>query len=628
MNRLEIFLEELLDGFKPYRGYAMALCPYHHDRRPSLRISLSTGRFSCYACREVGSLPKLVAKVKGLSLPEARDLIKSLDLTEKKYTTPEEEYLYTDAHGFVLFKVTRYSTPQGKTFRVFHYDYDREKWISGKGEEEEVLYNLPDVLGSDVVIVVEGEKDVECLRGYGFVGTTNPFGAGKWKPEYAKWLEGKVVYLVPDNDEPGVTHMREVAETLQGKAREILWVDLSGLVPEGGDITDLISKLKEEGKGEEDIRAIVQDLLNQAKPYTPDRFSLLNRLSLQAEELENVEAEYLMEDFLPKGALILFTAKYGGGKSLTALALSKRLLKKGAKVIYLDMDNSLPVVAQRLQQAELLPELGKNFFYFSRAKMDLHFRAEAWKELKREIRDAVVVVDTLKNFARGVELNSDRDMGAVMSELMDLRDRGNTVLILHHVPKLLNPAQPFKNSGTIVDSVDVAYELVKDDNSKITFRAFKDRIPIKSSLTFEITEDFELKPSMPIHLQEEISICEEILRSIPLEGKKRGDLVSVVKDRTGIGKHKVEDTLTKYEGVLWEVVRASRNAKIYQRKIDPYQFSKNPSLYIGRENWETKEPQGLEASQPEKTARKTRKLNGDNDLKGVGVSELLRELDF
>src|SRR5437867_4150238 len=78
-----------------------------------------------------------------------------------------------------------------------------------------VLYHLPEVLAAVLagkrIWIPEGEKDVEALRALGKVATCNPFGAGKWRPEYSGALRGADVVLVPDKDEPGHAHMKQVA---------------------------------------------------------------------------------------------------------------------------------------------------------------------------------------------------------------------------------------------------------------------------------------------------------------------------------------------------------------------------------------------------------------------------------
>ena len=340
-NSLSEFLQDLLDGYREYpRGYAVACCPFYDDHSPSLFIDPKTGRFHCKACGEVGGLPKLVAQVKGLKIEEAQELLRTLGFAGKGEKKVEGEHLYFHEDGRLAYKIIRYRLPNGaKSFALYHYDYDKEKWVAGKGDNPDVLYNLSDILEADTVLVVEGEKCVEALKKYGFVGTTNPSGAGNWRSEFNRWLEGKTVYVLPDNDEPGIAHMKDVASSLEGKTRALYWVDLSPYVEEKGDIADLIEEWEAQGLREEEIKERIEGLLGKAKPYSKERFSLLKQLSLTPEALEEYEVEFLIEDFLPKGAMVLITAKFGGGKSLSALALAKHLINNGHKVLYLDVDN-------------------------------------------------------------------------------------------------------------------------------------------------------------------------------------------------------------------------------------------------------------------------------------------------
>ena len=628
-NSLSEFLQDLLDGYKEYsKGYAVARCPFHDDTHPSLFVDPSTGRFNCKACNEVGGLPKLVAQVKGLKIEEAKELLKTLKLLGNgKSKEVEAEYLYFREDGALAYKVVRYRFPDGrKTFAFKHYDYEAEEWRNSKGDNPDVLYNLSEVLEADTVLVVEGEKCVEALKKYGFVATTNPSGAGSWKPEFSKWLEGRTIYLLPDNDEPGIAHMKDVASSLEGNARALYWVDLSPYVEEKGDIADLIEEWESQGLGEEEIGERIEELLNIAEPYSKERFSLLRQLSLTAEALEEYEVEFLIEGFLPKNALVLITAKFGGGKSLSALALAKHLINNGHKVLYLDLDNSRSVLKERISQAGLQGSLGKDLFYITRSIHAIHSKSEVWKALKKELKTwehMVIIVDTLKNFSQGAELNSDKEMNEVMSELMDVREAGHTVLILHHLPKRVDDSDPYKNNTTVADAVDVAYRLYKN-NDKLTFECFKDRIPVKSNVSFEIDESLNLKPSLPPKQETEIIIAEAILKLLPPEGRKQGDLLSAVADHLKFYhedvphyKEKILGVLKKFEGQLWEVVRAG-TAKVYRRLVDPSAFSENPTIYIGSENQKKVEPQGFEGDWVNTVFGKN---NGPNGLEKSGVSE-------
>ena len=65
-------------------------------------------------------------------------------------------------------------------------------------------------------------------------GSTNT-----WKPEFAKYFEGALVILVPDNDEPGKKFMGEIANDLFDVAGSLSVLQLPGLSPKE-DVTDYI----------------------------------------------------------------------------------------------------------------------------------------------------------------------------------------------------------------------------------------------------------------------------------------------------------------------------------------------------------------------------------------------------
>src|SRR5437764_964924 len=75
------------------------------------------------------------------------------------------------------------------------------------------------------------------LRALGLVASTNPQGAGKWRPEYVEFLSGKRVVVLTDNDEAGRKHAGKVAASLRGKAASVKMLELPGL-PEKGDASD------------------------------------------------------------------------------------------------------------------------------------------------------------------------------------------------------------------------------------------------------------------------------------------------------------------------------------------------------------------------------------------------------
>jgi putative DNA primase/helicase len=110
---------------------------------------------------------------------------------------------------------------------------DNGKWVWNLQGITRVPYNLPEVVKADLVVIPEGEKDVETLRSVGVVGSCNPGGAGKWRPEYNQHFTGKDVVILPDNDELGREHAEQVAGYLKPVAKTVKIVKLPGLQPKG-----------------------------------------------------------------------------------------------------------------------------------------------------------------------------------------------------------------------------------------------------------------------------------------------------------------------------------------------------------------------------------------------------------
>jgi len=131
-------------------------------------------------------------------------------------------YDYTDATGNLLYQVVRF---EPKDFRP-RYPDGRNGWI-WKKHPHQVLYHLREVLEAPIVFVVEGEKDVETLRDWGFVATTNAGGAkAPWLPQYTEALAGRETILIPDNDRPGWERVKVIARALLGHAARIRVLDL------------------------------------------------------------------------------------------------------------------------------------------------------------------------------------------------------------------------------------------------------------------------------------------------------------------------------------------------------------------------------------------------------------------
>lgn len=268
------FRQKFMEYFPgEYRERGASHCPFHDDRSPSFQVGEHHGY--CHA----GCAPSSVSR-----------RFSVIDLHRKKYNTTlsgavedlermcgiagdsgggrmrkfVESYPYRDEHGDALYEKVRYE-PKSFTWRrktgPNEYNYSL-------GSVRRVLYNLPEIVGSDpgeLILFVEGEKDVEALRKLGYIATTSGSAQG-WNYMVRSFgihlpLSGRRVWVIADKDKPGRALAAQVAETLTGICSEVKALELPG--ENVNDASDLIEAF---GR---DATFILDETGNKAPVYVP-----------------------------------------------------------------------------------------------------------------------------------------------------------------------------------------------------------------------------------------------------------------------------------------------------------------------------------------------------------------------
>ncbi len=224
-----------------------ALCIFHDDRNPSLFFNNVKGTFHCFGCGASGDIHSFYAKIKGLDLkldfPKILEgICQEFGIYNGNGSSKKEQvqstqkpkvvarYNYNDETENLLFQIERIEPGKKgtkKDFRIRRPDKNG-KWIYNKGDVRIIPYHLAEVLKADEILICEGEKDTDNLMKIGFTATTSPFGSGKWPDDFCQYFVGKNIVLVPDSDEPGRLHMKQVANNLKGYASSIKWLNLNG----------------------------------------------------------------------------------------------------------------------------------------------------------------------------------------------------------------------------------------------------------------------------------------------------------------------------------------------------------------------------------------------------------------
>jgi hypothetical protein len=259
-------LAQLLFG-EPNRAMSSA-SELRYGARGSLCVDLAKGTWFDHEIEQGGGVLDLVTRETGLTEGARIDWLQRNGFLQTKTNGAHpprakitQTYDYVDEAGELLFQVCRF---EPKDFRQRRPDGNGGWTWSVKGIRR-VPYRLPDVLdnGGRVIVVVEGEKDVDRLWSLGVPATTNAGGAGKWSSELSEYFRGCDTVVIPDRDPqkrhpktkepmfhpggrpilPGQDHAQEVAKALSEVAARVRVLELWKSWPEmpaKGDVSDWI----------------------------------------------------------------------------------------------------------------------------------------------------------------------------------------------------------------------------------------------------------------------------------------------------------------------------------------------------------------------------------------------------
>lgn len=445
----------------------LGLCPFHDDHDPSFSVNLETGLWFCHTCCGGGSVFDFYMKHEGADFPTAlKEIAEMTQLATgsdklKSTKEPTSTYDYQDVDGKVLFQACRY---EPKDFRLRRPD-GNGGWINNIKGITPIPYNLPEVIKADTVYICEGEKDCISLKSIGKVATTNPMGAGKWKDDYSKYLEGKDVVIFSDNDPPGKEHAEKVAASLRGIASSIKIVELSGL-PEKGDVSDWLDD--RDAKDTEDIIAELESIVASTPEWEEQtKHSDKEHQGITAAELitkELPEPKWAVRNIITEGLNIL-AAKPKMGKSINALntgvsittvgkALGSIEVEQGT-VIYLALEDTERRLQSRLKRMIPggAPGLEKLHLFTRWPRMEQGGLEALEEEIQKHPDLRLVIIDTYAKFKPpGKKTNSTLydDDYKVGSDIKDLADKYSiSILIIHHQRKM--PSEDIMDtfSGTL-----------------------------------------------------------------------------------------------------------------------------------------------------------------------------------
>ncbi len=404
---------------------------------------------------------------------------------------------YRDELGDLLFQVGRVGLGDAKNLRQRRPN-GRGGWIHNLENTRRVLYNLPDILQTQTVLIVEGEKAADAINDQlrqigkygagGYVATTAPHGAGKFRAEYAEVLKGKTICVLPDNDESGATGADATLQVLDSQGIKAKRVELRDLPPKG-DAADYLAA----GNDVKQLLALCDGAaIWMPEEDAPDESS--TRKVAPAFEFFDFDAlgkmprlQWLVRGLLLEKISSVISADTGGFKSFFAedmgicIASGRpfmgRETKQGA-VVYVAAEGFFTLHDRATAYAlHYNCELPKNFHALKRpVNMGDEATVAAFGEAVEEFAPVLIILDTLSQCAIGADENSNPQMADFVRGMMALGERiGAHVTVLHHNGKA---SGTYRGAGSIKANVDAHISMErpeKDETNTVFVRCEKQR---------------------------------------------------------------------------------------------------------------------------------------------------------
>jgi hypothetical protein len=385
---------------------AMAQCPAHEDRNPSLSITKIPQQvlLHCFAgC-------------------QTADVLAALGWTMAD--------LFDDHRGAKY----HYLDPAGQIIRTVSRTPDKRFPQNGQTKGPSTLYRLPEVVAAvaagQMIFLVEGEKDADALVSIGAVATTAPMGAGNFAKVDTAPLTGAKIIAVVDHDPGGQTWAGQVRDSVAGVAGSLIFQQAKI----GKDAADHVAA----GLGLDDL---VEIEISEAKSGRRARVTWADKIMP-----EPVVWGWRDESGgrIPAGSLSVAAGREGSGKSCFAVWLTAHVTRgtlpgslRGSprRVLYAAIEDSWRhTIVPRLLAADADLSMVGRFDVITDEDQETAVTLPADMALLGQvIRDhdvALVVLDPLLSTVSGtIDSHKEREVRLALDPLARLADDTGAVIL-------------------------------------------------------------------------------------------------------------------------------------------------------------------------------------------------------
>jgi len=308
---------------------------------------------------------------------------------------------------------------------------------------------------------------------------------------------------------------------------------------------------------------------------------------LTKEEADMIaEPEFIYDDLIIQGHLIIIPAAPGAGKTTIALWVAEQLAPD-FRVVYVNADTSGGDAKELVTRAEeagytmMLPDMKAGL-----SMNDIVTRLEQWNECDCDYSRYVLFLDTYKKVTDVIIKSRAKE---TLKMLRGLSAKGMTIILLAHTNKYTDAdGMPiYEGTGDTRSDVDEMIYLIpkKNADGSMTVSTLPDKVRGSfEPITFHISADRQVTQEANFvdvisanqtekQQEKDETVIEAITEAINGEHSKQIEITQYCKDQYEIGWRSVKNVLTRYSGKLWE------REKLFQNHAWRYKLIKHsPSV--------------------------------------------------